>query len=904
MGHALLGVFGLFLLNTLLYGHAEDPSPVITVSPSWLSAGASVTLNCRVKDPSAGWKFYWYKMVPDPSGNFYYSYELLPGSSSGTEQDSYIVHGQTHTAGYRCRAGRGDPEYQSYTSQSKFVWSSDIHSSASLTVSPDRAQHFTSDSVSLSCEGNSTEWRVRRLLTEGRYRSDCSSYWWGIMTGSTCNIKTDSSSDAVYWCESRSGEISNAVNITVQDGDMILLSPARPVTEGHSVSLSCRLKRRKFDSIVFFYHNEKVIQSDSRWELNISAVSKSDEGFYKCRHSGRESAQSWMSVQANRPKAELRADDRDIPVGGSVTLTCSVKPSSSGWKYFWYRGEKTSEPLSSQLSAGPIRVSEGGVYWCRGGRGEPVYYTESSDPVTIYKISPNKAVVTLQPNWSEVYRGERITLRCEITDGGDTEWEYEWRTTSSEKPPDQNEHSITSVTRSHSGDYRCKGRKKHTQHSSTGWSDPIKLTVSDKPDPVLTVSPSWLSAGASVTLNCSVEDPSAGWKFYWYKMVPDPSDYYRLELLPGSSSGTEQDSYIVRGRTLTAGYQCSAGRGDPEYQSYTSQSKFVWSSDFNSSASLTVSPDRAQHFTSDSVSLSCEGNSTRWRVKRFSAEGRYSSACSSSWGTMTGSTCNIKADSTSDAVYWCESGSGEFSNAVNITVQDGDMILLSPARPVTEGHSVSLSCRFRSQTFDSTVFFYHNEKVIQSDSRWELNISAVSKSDEGFYKCRHSGRESAQSWMSVQAVSRPDSSSFPVLLVVGLVCGIVAFIPLIVLLCYRASKDTCFKSLVQSESSNTDHVVNLDETECSEYSSPPHDAGGSQDVTYSTVQIKRVGKKGKQQTAEERSVYSEVRTRAADDSLLYSQVVIHNKYKKKKGQSAPAAADESVYSEVKPGSSL
>uniref|UniRef100_A0A671URH0 Ig-like domain-containing protein n=1 Tax=Sparus aurata TaxID=8175 RepID=A0A671URH0_SPAAU len=91
---------------------------------------------------------------------------------------------------------------------------------------------------------------------------------------------------------------------------------------------------------------------------------------------------------------------------------------------------------------------------------------------------PNKAVVTLQPNWTEVYRGERITLRCEIKDGGDTEWEYEWRTTSSEKPSDQNEHSITSVTGSHSGDYRCKGRKKHTQHSSTDWSDPIKLTVS------------------------------------------------------------------------------------------------------------------------------------------------------------------------------------------------------------------------------------------------------------------------------------------------------------------------------------------------------------------------------------------------------------------------------------------
>ena len=99
-----------------------EAQSVLTVSPSWLSAGASVTLNCSVKDQSAGWRFYWYKTVPDPSDNSY-SYELLPGSSSGTEQDSYIVHGQTHTAGYVCRAGRGDPVFYTDYSQPQFVWS-------------------------------------------------------------------------------------------------------------------------------------------------------------------------------------------------------------------------------------------------------------------------------------------------------------------------------------------------------------------------------------------------------------------------------------------------------------------------------------------------------------------------------------------------------------------------------------------------------------------------------------------------------------------------------------------------------------------------------------------------------------------------------------------------------------
>ena len=92
------------------------------MSPSWLSAGASVTLNCSVKDPSAGWRFYWYKTFPHPS-NIYYSYENLPGSSSGTEQDSYIVHGQTNTAGYLCGARRGDREYTTHYSGIKYVWS-------------------------------------------------------------------------------------------------------------------------------------------------------------------------------------------------------------------------------------------------------------------------------------------------------------------------------------------------------------------------------------------------------------------------------------------------------------------------------------------------------------------------------------------------------------------------------------------------------------------------------------------------------------------------------------------------------------------------------------------------------------------------------------------------------------
>lgn len=69
-----------------------------------------------------------------------------------------------------------------------------------------------------------------------------------------------------------------------------------------------------------------------------------------------------------------------------MTLTCSVPPSSSpsSWTYHWYRDEITSKPLELKSAAnGELVASQNGLYFCRGGRGSPVYYTESSHSVTV-----------------------------------------------------------------------------------------------------------------------------------------------------------------------------------------------------------------------------------------------------------------------------------------------------------------------------------------------------------------------------------------------------------------------------------------------------------------------------------------------------------------------------------------
>ncbi|XP_039677791.1 Fc receptor-like protein 5 [Perca fluviatilis] len=742
---------------------------VVTLQPNWseIYEGEKITLRCEITDEGdSEWEYEW----------------TTTSSIKPSNQNEHHIRSAytSHSGTYSCK-GRMKSAQQSSTE-----WSDPITLTVSNTYKPWAILSAVNrdipvwGSVTLICSVNKASSSSSSSSSSGWkyfwYRDKKTSEALTSQSVLYSNGPIHVSVRGVYWCRGGRGEpvyyteYSDPVivNKKIAGRAVVTLQPNwSEIYRGEKITLRCEIQGGGDTAWTYGWTtpNSKRFPTDNAYI--IIRATESHSGKYRCM--GRRdtyTSTEWseaitLKVLSYKPRAELTADNRDIPVGGSVTLTCSVitasssssSSSSSGWKYFWYRGEKTSEPLTSQDVVFPpsrqISVSVGGVYWCRGGRGEPVYYTEYSY-LTVNQKLANKAVVTLQPNWSEIYEGEKITLRCEITDEGDSGWEYEWTTTSSIKPSNQNEHHIRSAYTSHSGTYSCKGRMKSVQQSSKEWSDPITLTVSNNnPQPVLSVSPSWLSPGASVTLNCSVKDPSAGWRFYWYKAVPRLSDIsYSYDLLPGSTNGTEQDSYIVDGQTHTAGYVCRAARGDPVFYTYYSEPKFVWSGEFDLSASLTVSPDRVQHFTSESVSLSCEGNSTEWRVKSL-PENSYWPYCSS-WGTMTRSTCTIQRYRLSAAVFWCESGSGEFSNAVNITIQNEDIILVSPVRPVTEGDFVTLSCELRRQISSSKVFFYRNGEVIQNATRRELNISAVSKSDEGLYKCQHSGTESTQSWMSVK----------------------------------------------------------------------------------------------------------------------------------------------------------
>ncbi|XP_038128251.1 Fc receptor-like protein 4 [Cyprinodon tularosa] len=171
---------------------------------------------------------------------------------------------------------------------------------ARLTVSPSRSQFFRGESVSLSCEENSSSagWTVWRNTTRGT-RTQCGDGW-GRPAGSTCNISWLSTSDSgVYWCwSSREGAASSSIQLTVTGGSVILQSPVLPVMEGDDVTLSCLTKTTPSNLPAAFYKDGSLIRTEPKGHMTLHHVTSSDEGLYRCNIRGHgESPSSWIFVE-------------------------------------------------------------------------------------------------------------------------------------------------------------------------------------------------------------------------------------------------------------------------------------------------------------------------------------------------------------------------------------------------------------------------------------------------------------------------------------------------------------------------------------------------------------------------------------------------------------------------------
>ncbi|XP_039465798.1 leukocyte immunoglobulin-like receptor subfamily A member 3 [Oreochromis aureus] len=607
-----------------LSGSTSKPRATLTAHSSVIPAGGSVTLSCSVEG-SAGWKFDWFRRDSVSS-----KAQLMRGNEANR------VISVSQGGLYHCRGGRGDPVY--YTEDSSDVTVQETFpSKPTVTLQPSWTQIYSGETVTVRCEiqgGEGAQW----------------TYEW---RAAKLNTPPTSNEHRII-----------------------------RATESDSGGYSCRGRRDYFFS---------------EWSDIIT-----------------------LTVSSSKPRATLTAHSSIIPAGGSVTLSCSVE-GSAGWKFDWFRRDSQfsgAQKIGAGTSEHTISISEGGIYYCRGGRGDPVFSTEDSAPVAIQKQV--LAAVKLQHSWSQIFTGETITLRCEIQGGEGKVWKYEWTAPNTNSPPTSSEYRISRVSVSHSGDYRCRGS---SDYLLTGWSDAFRLTVSYKPRATLTAATTIIPVGGSVTLTCSVQS-SDGWKYEWFRRTQRTSEVQIRDQ-------QNRDIRVSQG----GNYSCRGTRGNPVY--------------YTDDATIEITYKPKATLRADNTAVPVGGSVTL--------------------------TCSVNPSSSGWKYYWYRDGN-------------------------------------------------YTEPLTTQDAVFHSN-GQISVSQEGLYRCR-GGRGNpvyyTEDSQEVQinttvTVSGADSSSSPVWLMVGLVCGVSLIIILLLLLYLcRQSKYSCFTRWIQSEShrpgSSTNHGVNQDET--------------------------------------------------------------------------------------------
>ncbi|KTG44211.1 hypothetical protein cypCar_00038167 [Cyprinus carpio] len=201
-------------------------------------------------------------------------------------------------------------------------------------------------------------------------------------------------------------------------------------------------------------------------------------------------------------------------------------------------------------------------------------------------------VVKVAPD-QHVFRGETVTLTCDIQGGGnDTRWTYSWYKDGSVIPNSAERVYNITFNVSDRAEYSCEAKR-------SDFSAAVTLTVSDLPRSTLTVTPDRpVFTGETVTLKCVIETYS-DWRYEWYK------GRYSVMLQSSDRYAVNRDTLTIR-RVITSDqdqYWCRGQRDERPNSSQSSSAVYLTVKDLPRS-SLTVTPD-SPVFTGETVTLKC-----------------------------------------------------------------------------------------------------------------------------------------------------------------------------------------------------------------------------------------------------------------------------------------------------------
>ncbi|KAF4111619.1 hypothetical protein G5714_008650 [Onychostoma macrolepis] len=377
-----------------------------------------------------------------------------------------------------------------------------------------------------------------------------------------------------------------------------------------------------------------------------------------------------------------------------------------------------------------------------------------------------KPEVKVTPD-QRVFRGETVTLTCDIQRAGDIQWRHHswFKDGNTFYPyPTAAEFSFTASV-SKSGEYSCRGERSDSQRSDI--SAAVTLTVSDSPRSTLTVTPDRpVFTGETVNLTCVIESDHSDWRYVWYKdsVMLQTSDCYTVN----------RDTLTIRGATESdqGRYWCR-GQRDKRPKSSRSRSAVYLSVKDSPRSTLTVTPD-SPVFTGETVNLKCVIEShSNWRWRNgltndrrdgWTDDWRYEwykdsvKLQTSDRYTVNRDTLTIRGGTESDqGQYWCRGQrderpkSSQSSSTVYLSVKDSPRSTLTVTpKTIFTGETVNLTCVIESDHSNWRYEWYKDSVMLQTSDGYTVNrdtltIRGATESDQGQYWCRGQRDERPQS---------------------------------------------------------------------------------------------------------------------------------------------------------------
>ncbi|KAM3617505.1 uncharacterized protein V6R79_007280 [Siganus canaliculatus] len=621
-----------------------------------------------------------------------------------------------------------------------------------LSRNPIFSPMYPPESVTFSCKvdvGSEWEylWYFNGLLIQGQ-------------NSETYTIQSiTSSNNGQYRCKAKRGpapfstEESQPVPLQVSALPKTVLSLVTPwhnVFENEILEFHCNCSCDPGGWTISWYRNQKQLQEDKTIEiedsmLNITSVTKADEGGYTCRVSlesrrvrSQISEAVAVKVYDKIPKPTIRKSPTLNPmyVGETVTFTCLVDEGSD-WAYQW---NKDGQPLAESGNAITIRLdsSRQGKYSCEANRGQTTT-TPASDELAqdVLKIP----VPSLKPEtqWLDVYPTESVRLSCAM--GNSVDWTYKWFKDGREIPTETSHPngailSIGSASAADAGQYKCEGHlKRQPQKVKSHLSSGVSLTVYDeKPRISLTLDPNYtpMFSGESVSFTCRL----------------NTSQYDRFEYLwfkNGQKLDVSGNHYTLRPVEIThrGPYTCQAKRGQsPTFFTDWSSPVHFDVRGVKPKPTMTQQPGFNEMYIGESVNFTCNVSvSTGWEYRWYKDGVRvHHSGNSINFNNLNTSNsgsyeCMAKRHVTSYETHHSEKRILKVSE-----------IPVPSLTPVTQWldvfptETVKLHCQMKN-TLEWTYTWYKDEQEVQvndvvhlEQSTATLSINAAISS-RGNYKC-------------------------------------------------------------------------------------------------------------------------------------------------------------------------